>query len=188
MNGFLSNLMERSFIDAPVIRPRVPSLFEPTPVDFSDEQQSSTSAAISELSPVQEIAAANSIAPVTAIAEEHLSKPRRSRRQAVSAEVSPQAKHVILPVASSQAEEGHPSSTTEVFGNFLETRASQRRRKDFAPVAKPSSKSAQIIRVTIGRVEVRAVHSPAPAPKPAKNGPPKLSLEDYLRKRERGLR
>jgi hypothetical protein len=187
MNDFLSNLIERSFADTPLIRPRVPSLFEPTPIDFIDEHQPSTSAAISEFSPLQKTATIKSVAPVSDLTEEHPPKPRRSRRQAVSADALPQAKHVILPVASSRAEEDHPSSTG--FGNFLDTRASQpRHRKDFAPVEKPSSQSAQIIRVTIGRVEVRAVHSPALAPKPVKNRAPKLSLEDYLRKRERGLR
>jgi hypothetical protein len=47
---------------------------------------------------------------------------------------------------------------------------------------------APIVRVTIGRIEVRAVHPTAPAPKPAKPAPPRLSLEDYLHERKRGLR
>lgn len=189
MNGFLSNLMERSFTDAPVIRPRVPSLFEPTRVDFSDEQQSSTSARISELSPVQEIATANSIVPVTDIAEEHLSKPARSRPKAAPAETLPERKHIIVPLAVSRGEEDHSTSTSEVFENFSKTRASRAvRRKDFSPVDQRSSKSPPIIRVTIGRVEVRAVQSPAPGPKQAKPRPPKLSLEDYLRKRSGGSR
>ena len=189
MNDFLSNLIERSFTDAPLIRPRVPSFFEPTPIDFIDEQQPSTSAAISKFSPLQKTASTKFVAPVSDLTEEHLAKPRRFRRQSASAEALPQAKHVLLPVASSLDEEDHPSSTTEVFGNFLDTSPSRpRRRKDFASVEKPSSQSARIIRVTIGRVEVRAVHSPAPTPKPAKNRAPKLSLEEYLRKRERGSR
>jgi len=62
------------------------------------------------------------------------------------------------------------------------------RRKDFSPAEQRSSTSAPIIRVTIGRVEVRALHPPAPAPKPAKPAPPKLSLEDYLQQREKGSR
>ena len=184
MNGFLSNLVERSFTDAPVIRPRVPSLFEPTPVDFSDEQQSSTSAPISELSPLREIGTANSIAPVTDIAEEHLSKPAASRPKAVPAETLPERKHIIVPLASSRGEEDHSTSTS-----ISKTRASRSvRRKDFSPVNQRSSKSPPVIRVTIGRIEVRAVHPPAPASKPAKPRLPKLSLEEYLRKRQRGSR
>ena len=189
MNNFLSNLIERSFTDAPVIRPRVPSLFEPTPVDFSDEQQSSTSAPVSELSPVQKIATVNSIASVTDIAEEHLSKPAASRPKAVPAETLPERKHLIVPLAFSRGEQDHSTSTSEVFENFFKTRASRSvRRKDFSPVDQRSSKLPSIIRVTIGRVEVRAVQSPAPGPKQAKPRPPKLSLEDYLRKRSGGSR
>jgi hypothetical protein len=189
MNDFLSNLVERSFTDSPLIRPRVPSLFEPTPNDFFDTRESSSSVPLTELSPVQKTGRTKSVAPVSDLTEEHLPKPRRSRRQAMSAEALPQAKQVIVPVASSRAEGDHPSSATEVFGKFSETHFSQpRRRKDFAPVEKPSSQSARIIRVTIGRVEVRAVHSPAPASKQAKPRLPKLSLEDYLRKRQRGSR
>ena len=189
MNDFFSNLIARSFADAPIIRPRVPSLFEPTPVDFSDEQQSSTSAPISELSPVQEIATSNSIAPVTDIAEEHLSKPAASRPKAVPVETLPERKHIIVPLAFSRGEEDHSTSTSEVFENLSKTRASRSvRRKDFSPVDQRSSKSPPIIRVTIGRVEVRAVQSPAPGPKQAKARHPKLSLEDYLRKRSGGSR
>ena len=187
MNDFLSNLMERSFTDAPVIRPRVPALFEPTPVDFSDEHQSST-IPISEL-PVQKIATANSIAPVTDTLEEHLSKPAASRPKAASAETLPERKDVIVPVAFSRGEEDHLTSKSEVFKNFSKTRASRSaRRKDFSPVDQGSSKSPPIIRVTIGRVEVRAVQSPVRGPKQAKPQPPKLSLEDYLRKRSGGSR
>lgn len=49
-----------------------------------------------------------------------------------------------------------------------------------APAAEP------VIRVTIGRIEVRAAAPappPAPAPRPAG---PRLSLEDYLRRRGEG--
>jgi hypothetical protein len=188
MNDFLSNLIERSFTDAPVIRPRVQSLFEPTPVDFLDEQQSSTSAPVSELSPLQKTDTTKSIAAVPDVLE-HLPKPRASRRQAARAEASPETKHLIVPLASSSDERDHSGSRKEVFENFPKTRASGTvRRKDFSQVNQRSSGPAPTIRVTIGRVEVRAVQSPAPTPKPAKARPPKLSLEDYLRKRERGSR
>jgi hypothetical protein len=45
------------------------------------------------------------------------------------------------------------------------------------------------VRVSIGRIEVRAVHPPQPASPPHKTPPqPKLSLEDYLRRRNEGKR
>ena len=90
MSDFLSNLIARSFTDAPVIQPRVPSLFETTGDEFLDEPQSSTAAVpaaetiapkdapapVSKLSPTRETATTKSIANVSdATAEEHLSKP-----------------------------------------------------------------------------------------------------------------
>jgi hypothetical protein len=187
MNDFLSNLIERSFTDAPVIRPRVPSLFEPTPVEFLDEQQSSTSAPVSELSPLQKTDTTKSIAPVRDVSE-HLPKPGASRRQTLPPEALPETKHLIVPLASSRNEEDHSGSTNEVFENSRRRASQSVRRKDFLSVDQRSSESPPIIRVTIGRVEVRAVQSHAPGPKQAKPRFPKLSLEDYLRKRARGSR
>lgn len=47
-----------------------------------------------------------------------------------------------------------------------------------------SDQAAPVIRVTIGRVDVRAVNAPArPVRRVAMPGAPKLSLEDYLRSR-----
>jgi hypothetical protein len=50
--------------------------------------------------------------------------------------------------------------------------------------------SPPIIEVTIGRVEVRAVHPPAPVarPKPIAPAAPRLSLEEYLRNQNGGRR
>ncbi len=51
-----------------------------------------------------------------------------------------------------------------------------------------AQESRPTIRVTIGRVEVRAVQSPAPAPKAAKPAQPRLSLDEYLKPRAGGSR
>ena len=188
MSDFLSNLIERSFTDAPVIRPRVPSLFEPRSVEIFDEQQSSTSAPVSELS-MQETGTAQFSTSVPDQMEEHLPKSAASKRKGAPAEAAPKTTHLVVPLASSRGEEGRSTSTGKVFENLPKTPASQSlRRRDFPRVDQGSSKSPPIIRVTIGRVEVRAVQSPAPAPKQAKSRTPKLSLEDYLRKRTRGSR
>jgi hypothetical protein len=46
-----------------------------------------------------------------------------------------------------------------------------------------------IVRVTIGRIEVRAVTPPAPPPRQAVRPPvPKLTLDDYLKSRNEGAR
>lgn len=45
--------------------------------------------------------------------------------------------------------------------------------------------TAETIRVSIGRIEVRAVHPPAPPePEPPRSRVPALSLDDYLRRRD----
>ena len=60
-----------------------------------------------------------------------------------------------------------------------------------SPARRPDVEAPSVVRVTIGRVEVRAVMAPAPpaadAPRPARKGPA-LSLEDYLEQRGRGRR
>ena len=56
-----------------------------------------------------------------------------------------------------------------------------RRRKNLLPAEREPSTASPTIRVTIGRVEVRAIHPPAPTQKQATPQPPKLSLEEYLK-------
>jgi hypothetical protein len=52
-----------------------------------------------------------------------------------------------------------------------------------------AKESAPVVRISIGRVEVRAVLPTAPAPRPAPARPrPGLSLDDYLKEREGGKR
>ena len=186
MSDFLSKLIARSFSDAPAIQPRVPSLFEPTAVEFFDEPQSSALTPASELSPVEQTTTAKSIANVSDThAEEdppklassaHKDSPtirqpaHAGKRTSVVRKLDVETKRMIIPLG--------PEPRPVEFG----------RAKDFSPVEQRSSTSSQIIRVTIGRVEVRAIHPPAPAPKPVKPVPPKLSLEDYLHQRERGSR
>lgn len=67
------------------------------------------------------------------------------------------------------------------------------RRTESAAPASPESTATQgqtpTIRITIGRVDVRAIMPASPAPRPTLARPgPALSLEDYLKQRERGRR
>jgi hypothetical protein len=204
VSDFLSNLIARSLTDAPVIQPRVPSLFEPTTVELLDEPQSSMPASaapetvgpgevparVRKLSRAAKTATAKSIANASdAFAEERPPKPGARGRQAARAIVSQETKQLIVPVTSDHGEEDHSGSTNQVSQRSSKTPAIQSfSRTYFSPVEQRPSTSPPIIRVTIGRVEVRAIHPPAPATKPAKTAPPKLSLEDYLHKRERGSR
>lgn len=58
-----------------------------------------------------------------------------------------------------------------------------------AAVAAESPAAAPVIRVTIGRIDVRALPAPArPVPSPAAPRPPTPSLDGYLRSRNQGRR
>ena len=52
------------------------------------------------------------------------------------------------------------------------------------PIAKPDP--APTIKITIGRVDVRAVMQPQSAPRPAPERKPSLSLDEYLKRRSEG--
>lgn len=55
--------------------------------------------------------------------------------------------------------------------------------------AAPAPPPAPAVRVSIGRIEVRAIQpTPPPAPTTPRRSGPRVSLEDYLRGRERGAR
>ena len=53
---------------------------------------------------------------------------------------------------------------------------------------RPSVESAPTINVTIGRVEVRATQAPTPAPRRSEGAAPRMSLDDYLRRRSGEVR
>jgi hypothetical protein len=203
VSDFLSNLIARSFSDAPAIQPRVPSLFEPTAAEFFDEPKSSTLEPVSELSSAKTTAAATPGAAISEVhAEPDLTKPERpaQRRARAIAQVAHSAQRpaeartldietnkVIVPVDSFQAKRKDARDKKPVSESFAESGPVQSlNQKHFLPInQRPST---PIIRVTIGRIEVRAIHPPAAAPKQAKHARPKLSLDDYLRKRARGSR
>ena len=193
MSDFLSNVITRSFSDAPAIQPRVPSLFEPTAAEFFDQAESSTFEPVSESSSAETTAIAASDASTSEVRAEpdlpksiartaHSAKQRAERRT-----LETETNKVIVPVDSFEAEPKDAGYKKSVSGSFAESRPLQSLyQKHFSPVDQRSS--TPIIRVTIGRVEVRAIHPPAAVPKQAKPARPKLSLDDYLRKRARGSR
>jgi hypothetical protein len=71
------------------------------------------------------------------------------------------------------------------------TNRESKQSRDRTPTVPPneSAEERPIVRVTIGRIEVRAVTPPAPAPRQAARPPvPKLTLDDYLKSRNEGAR
>lgn len=86
--------------------------------------------------------------------------------------------------ASRQARRGRESSNT------IEPRPARRRERQ-AAARDAQSVRAEVpptINVTIGRVEVRATQGPAPAPRRAETAAPRMSLDDYLRRRNGEVR
>jgi len=206
MNNFLSNLITRSFTDAPVIQPRVPPLFETAANEFFDEaqawapaisrQDTNVPTPISKMSVTKETAATKPISRASdALTKRDVPKHEDLSGSAHAWEslkrriLKVETKRIIVPVGSFLEGGKELENKTAVADAFPEQRpAEARHRKDFSRNEQRPSTSAPIIRVTIGRVEVRAIHPPAAAPKEAKPAPPKLSLEDYLHKREGGSR
>jgi hypothetical protein len=190
VSDFLSNLIARSFTDAPTIRPRMPSLFEPTAAEFFDEPELSASLADSESSQAEKTATGKTAGKGSGpVAREHRFKADAPERETMPPLVSREKEKLIVPLTSSVNEKDHSDSAKHVSEVFSETKSLQSERHERStPVEQRASRSAPIIRVTIGRVEVRAIHPPPATPKQTKASPPKLSLEDYLRKRARGSR
>jgi hypothetical protein len=215
MNDFFSNLIARSFSDASVIQPRLPSLFETAANEFSDEGQSFISAlaapetipttasvGVASKSPAPSGSVRNRIENASEASVEEpplrsdgpeqkrasqIAQTQSSDERAPARELHVKTKGITIPSDSIADGEAYEDYKTRASESFSQRRSVQPRvRKDFSTVDQRSSTTPPIIRVTIGRVDVRAVHQPTPAAKPAKTSPPKLSLEDYLHKRERG--
>ncbi|HJW38671.1 MAG TPA: hypothetical protein VJ420_08650 [Candidatus Udaeobacter sp.] len=206
MSDFLSNLIARSFTDAPAIQPRVPSLFEASAEEFFDELPSfqgviatpgqvaptNASVPVSKSSAREETVTTRPIANVAATR----TAERMLRRDAPA--------HQPAPISKSREGSAQPSGVRKLqvetkrisvaehsFDDRKQDRAFEasspasalqsRRRKNLLPAEREPSTASPTIRVTIGRVEVRAIHPPAPTQKEATPQPPKLSLEEYLK-------
>jgi hypothetical protein len=178
VSDFFSNLIARSFTDTAVIQPRVPSLFEPTVTEFVDQPQAFTTT----IAAPETIPSPNVPPPVSRSVQGPIGQTEAIRGRSL------ETSKVIVPMNSFRDEDNAVEHKEQLSKASSEPRPIQSRHGEtFSLVEKPSSTSPPIVRVTIGRIEVRAVQSPAPTPKPAKPPPePKLSLQEYLHKRERG--
>lgn len=124
--------------------------------------------------------------PVARGSMPHITASRKAHRQ-----IEPAAPRAGIGPAASQAAprpSGEPILGWAGGGTVVEPHFT----KPIADVPLPQARANQspTIRVTIGRVEVRAITPPAPPaarPKPARTGPV-LSLDDYLKQRSRGQR
>jgi hypothetical protein len=213
MSDFLSNLITRSFADQPAIRPRLPSLFESAAAaPFAEVQWLAPMTTAAQTSPPAISSASKSFAtgpsgteestanatvglsaekppsqisePATPLRPATVSSPRSGEKRA--AEFEPKKSVVPITAALDGKNQGHTAKAPLFQASSERSPFQARRQNSFSPVE--TRASAPAIHVTIGRVEVRAIQSAAPLPKPAKPKPPKLSLEDYLQKRDGGAR
>jgi hypothetical protein len=217
MNDFFSNLIARSFSDVAVIQPRAPSLFETAADEFSDQSQSPTVdiAAPEKIATSRSLGVPSKPSPVSgsvgnpiantseASEEEHplrsdslaekrtslIAQTLSSEKSAPVRKVQVETKRIIAPADSfrdGEKDEDVKERASESFSHRASVQPQVQ--KGRLAVNKRSSTPPPLIRVTIGRVEVRAIHPPIHAPKSAKTPSPKVSLEDYLHQREGGSR
>ena len=186
MNDFLSSLMARSFTDAPVIQPRLPSLFETSAAGPLDGPQIPAGPGIANeiYSSVDSVApplAQNiRIAPLDDL-------PKDKNTSVANGQISePLQPRTLLGINAAQTAADsssaiRPATSASPISQFSETSRTAKRQTP-PTFERPSSNLSPTINVTIGRVEVRAIQSPAPIKRQAKAAPPKLSLANYLQK------
>lgn len=215
MSDFLASLLARGMGAAPAIRPRLPSLFE-SPAGRAPMVEANEVAEAVVLRPAPPTATSRDTV-MGGEAQVHLAPPpAASPGRALTPPQSTQPESGRATVMATAAMAGpvvppptptHPPS--------VETGAKPRSEPatGMAPsiprmpapplpaaviplsrpvavrVAEPQRPpEPPSVRITIGRVEVRAVPANPPAARPGRRASPKLSLEDYLRPRAGGAR
>jgi hypothetical protein len=205
MADYLTGLAARALGVATVVRPRPAARFESRP----PEEQEAASAASPPGPPGSPAPARPAKTPSARVepAERPAPTAVRAARAAtaqpaqVDLELEPALRDdAILPAARGApprraARRGAaPGPTTAAPGRTDENAAPvvrpAARRAAERPALRPegASREPPPVRVTIGRIEVRAVASPPPPPRPAPQRPEPLSLDEYLEVRRNGRR
>lgn len=107
-------------------------------------------------------------------------------RSAAAAELTPRVE-ASVPTSSRAASEPsrEANASTSESPRAIVVRPQMKTVVEAAPIEPQEPAPPPVIRVTIGRVEVRAVQVPVPIPPKKKDEPSKMSLEEYLKGRER---
>jgi len=203
MADYLTGLAARALGATPVVRPRPAAQFEPQPLEEAEvaapvltrgepERVDATPPvrhASTEPPPLEHAAgepalAAQAAAPRTVPARAG-SRVRKRVRQAQRAEQIVPEEATMPPAYPDQPE---PAAATPTPRAVVRPTTRRRRSEPAAP-RQQVAREAPPVRVTIGRIEVRAVTPAAPAPqrRPPRRPPP-LSLDDYLEQRQSGRR
>jgi hypothetical protein len=210
MNDYLINLIARSLDRAPAIQPRVPSVFEPS--ELGSEQSSvdaSNPTGRHSAADVMTSAQRKSGEPLAqrrrSVLEPHTAMTDMRRPPNNAPVIQPSRGQVIasghetnlstdrgISEASPRPLSESPRSSSELI------HATQPRPPVRPPVMPTHELSigtslqhtnttpAPLIRVTIGRIDVRAVLPPAQPPRRTTSTRPKLTLDEYLKQRNGG--
>jgi hypothetical protein len=212
MSHFLARLVERARGTVPQVEPMIAPRFAATPVseilrevEAAAPVKSHEAHAARGKGPAEQetVRRENGRTQAHEIRDEEVNEPAEPERLLVPPEISkpeeaspivrrilqedvaaPAAAHHALPGQSfpekraSRSGSSNPASTLDF---------SRRQRERFAP--NESIEERPIVRVTIGRIDVRAtLPPPAPPSKSAARPAPKLTLDGYLKERKEGAR
>ena len=110
----------------------------------------------------------------------HAAEPERAARELATATAAPPA--VEPPARQPKLPRPAPASpaTLRVRAGLAATPQTAPRSRLRSPAAEQSAGGDEVVRITIGRVDVRAVQPPAEAPARSRPAPPRMTLADYL--------
>jgi len=208
MTHFLARLVERARGTAPRIEPIIAPRFAPAPVVEITSQSEASPPGRGEPGPPEAIESANP----EVVRQKKIEPPGREEESTGKSIQPLHESLLVLPETVSL--EAPPvvrrtkteSQRVSVLRNGAVREASSSRSKVVRPGSAIPAKTtreieravelpneprteAPIVRVTIGRIEVRAVPAPAtPARKPSRASEPKLTLDAYLKSRKEGSR
>jgi hypothetical protein len=207
MADYLAGLAARALGVETVVRPRPAMRFEPQPGEEPEVARATEARPLEPRRAAAEVPATGPAAQptsgelpprVTDVEEALHGAPRVPPSPATPAVEAPERRGArsstpAPPEARTTSQAAPPPAAARVEPAGERAAALVRpttRRRTAAPAA-PSHVATELppVRVTIGRIEVRAVTPPAQTPpRPAPRGPAPLSLDDYLEQRRSGRR
>jgi hypothetical protein len=211
MSHFLARLVERARGTAARVEPAIAPRFAPTPiveiasqVEASPPERRDRQPNVEKVSsprPVIEQEAPAQKTEAKAIAGlEKPSPPQQSPKLLVPAEMSAvdsrtvvrqfQTREQLVPVARNSVvgKELHVPSPSRRPGSATPATTTSRKSERQPATPNESPEQPPIVRVTIGRIDVRATRPAAQSRKSSTRSEPKLTLDAYLKSRREGTR
>jgi hypothetical protein len=210
MSHFLARLVERARGTAPRVEPLVTPWFSPTPiVEIASEVETPPLERSDQRSTVEERSSSRAVVQQETPAEKAEAKVRQSEKPSLPQ----QPEKLLVPVEMSAVNstpfvrpspsDDRPVPTLKngmVWRNSFTPSRSKRPRPATPLTTRPrsferdlltpneSSEQPPIVRVTIGRIDVRATPPTVPSRKSPARSEPKLTLDAYLKSRRESTR